>query len=63
MATKTDLRKELAGERQELTHAVADLRGELAHTAELGKRAGMAVAAAGGLATVAKLALKLRRRK
>jgi len=62
MATETEIRKELAAERQQLTHAVEDLRGELARAADLGRRAGMAVAAAGGLATVAKLALKLRRR-
>jgi len=62
MATEADIRKELAGERQQLTHAVADLREELGHAADRGKRVGMAVAAAGGLATVAKLALKLRRR-
>jgi len=62
MATKTDIRKELAGERQQLTHAVADLREELGHAADVGKRVGMAVAAAGGLATVARVALKLRRR-
>jgi len=62
MATDTDIRKELAGERQQLTHAVDDLREELGHAAERGKQAGMALAAAGGLLTVAKLALKLRRR-
>jgi hypothetical protein len=62
MATKTEIRKELAGERKQLADAVADLREELGHAAERGKRVGMAVAAAGGLATAAKLALRLRRR-
>lgn len=62
MATKTEIRKELAGERAQLTGAVADLREELGHAAERGKKVGMAVAAAGGAATVAKLLLKLRRR-
>ncbi|MGH2935345.1 MAG: hypothetical protein ACRDL2_12655 [Gaiellaceae bacterium] len=61
MATKTDIRKELAGEREQLTGAVADLREELGHAAERGKKVGMAIAAAGSAATVAKLVLKLRR--
>ena len=62
MATKTEIRKELAGERQELAHAVEDLRGELGHAVSRGRRVGTAIAAAGGLASLAKLALKLRRR-
>lgn len=62
MATKAELRKELAGERRQLTGAVADLREELGHAAERGKRVGMAVAAAGGAATIAKIVLRLRRR-
>ena len=62
MATKTEIRKELAGERDQLSEAVADLRGELGQAAERGKRVGLAVAAAGGLATAAKIVLRLRRR-
>ncbi|HXR12983.1 MAG TPA: hypothetical protein VN770_11845 [Gaiellaceae bacterium] len=62
MATKPEIRHELAGEREQLTDAVADLREELGHAAERGKRVGMAVAAAGGLVTAARLALRLRRR-
>lgn len=62
MATKTEIRKDLAGERDRLSEAVAELRGELGHAAERGKRVGMAVAAAGSLATAAKIVLRLRRR-
>jgi hypothetical protein len=62
MAGKTEIRKELAGERTQLTDAVADLREELGHAAERGKRVGMAVAAAGGAAAAAKVLLRLRRR-
>jgi hypothetical protein len=62
MAGKTEIRKELAGERAQLTDAVADLREELGHAAERGKRVGMAVAAAGGAAAAAKFLLRLRRR-
>jgi len=62
MASKTEIRKELAGERKQLADAVADLREELGHATERGRRVGMAIAAAGGIATAAKLALRLRRR-
>jgi hypothetical protein len=62
MATKTEIRKELAGERAQLTDAVADLREELGHAAERGKRVGMAAAAAGGAAAAARFLLRLRRR-
>ena len=50
MATAKEIRRELADERGELTEAVADLREELGHAAERGKKAGAAAAAAvGGL--------------
>jgi hypothetical protein len=62
MATRTEIRKELAGERERLSDAVAELRGELGQAAERGKRVGPAVAAAGGLASAAKIVLRLRRR-
>ena len=53
--TETEIRNELAGEREQLTGAVAELRDELGHA---GKRVGMAVAAA----TLVKVLLRLRRR-
>jgi hypothetical protein len=62
MATKTEIRKELAGERDQLSEAVAELRGELGQAAERGRRVGLAVAAAGGLATAAKIVFRLLRR-
>ena len=62
MGTKTEIRKELAGERDQLSAAVAELRGELGQAAERGRRVGMVVAAAGGLATAAKIVLRLRSR-
>lgn len=62
MATKTEIRKDLAGERAQLSEAVAAFRGELGQAAERGRRVGLAVAAAGGLATAAKIVLQLRRR-
>jgi len=62
MATETEIRQELAGEREQLTHAVATLREELGHVAERGKKVGAAVGAAAGAAAAAKLLLRLRRR-
>jgi hypothetical protein len=61
MATETDIRKELAGERKELTDAVADLREELGHAADRGKKVGAAVAAVGSLAAAVRLVRRLRR--
>ena len=50
MGTEPEIRQELAEERRELKEAVADLREELGHAAERGKKAGAAAAAAvGGL--------------
>ena len=55
MATETEIRKELAGEREQLTDAVASLRQELAGAT---KKAG----AAAGALLAAKIALRLFRR-
>jgi len=55
MATETEIRKEIAGERQQLTDAVASLRRELSGAA---KKAG----AAAGALFAAKLAVRLVRR-
>jgi cell division septum initiation protein DivIVA len=62
MATETEIRRELAGERKQLTDAVATLREELGHAADRGKKIGAAVSAAAGAAAAAKLLLRLRRR-
>lgn len=62
MASETELRQELAGERAELTEAVSALRDELGHAAERGKKVGAAVGAAGGLLAAVRLVLRLRRR-
>jgi hypothetical protein len=62
MATETEIRRELAGEREQLTDAVATLREELGHAAERGKKLGAALGAAAGAAAAAKLLLRLRRR-
>jgi hypothetical protein len=62
MATEPELKREIAEERRELTNAVADLRGELNHTAERGKRVGTMVAAVTGAALAIRTALKIRRR-
>ena len=62
MDTETEIRRELAGEREQLTDAVAALREELGQVAERGKKVGAAVGAAAGAAAAAKLLLRLRRR-
>jgi len=61
MATETEIRKEIAGEREQLTEAVASLREELGHAAERGKKVGAAVGAALTAAAVVRVVLKLRR--
>ena len=61
MATETEIRKEIAGEREQLTEAVASLREELGHAAERGKKVGAAVGAAVTAAAVVRVVLKLRR--
>jgi len=62
MATEAEIRRELAGERKQLTEAVATLREELGHAADRGKKIGAAFGAAASAAAAAKLLLRLRRR-
>ena len=62
MAAESDLRREIADERRELTNAVAELREELGQTAERGKRVGTALGAAAGAALAARTLFRLRRR-
>lgn len=59
--TETEIRKEIAGERLQLTEAVAELREELGHAADRGKKVGAAVGAVAGVATVVKVVRRLRR--
>lgn len=61
MPKETEIREELAAERQQLTDAVEALRGEIDQTAERGKRIGIAVGAAAGAALVLRTALRIRR--
>jgi hypothetical protein len=61
MATD-DLRREIAGERAQLSDAVTTLRSELGTVAGRGKKAGAAMGAAMGVATALRLALRFRRR-
>jgi hypothetical protein len=63
MATESELKREIADERRELTNAVASLREELGQTAERGKKLGVTVGAATGAAIAAKALLKLLRRR
>ena len=60
MASETEIRRELAGERERLTDAVTTLREELGHAAERGKKVGAAMGAVAGLAAVAKIVRRLR---
>ena len=46
MGTESELRNEIAAEREQLTDAVASLRTELGHTAERGKQIGVLLGAA-----------------
>ena len=62
MATESELRREIADERRELTNAVASLREELGQTAERGKKLGTAFGAATGVTLAARTLLRLRRR-
>ncbi len=63
MATESELKREIADERRELTNAVASLRDELGQTAERGKRLGVKVGAATGAALAAKSLVKLLRKR
>jgi hypothetical protein len=61
---ETGLRQEIAAERRELTNAVADLRVELGHTAERGKKLGARVGAVtGGVLALRTVVRLVRRRK
>ncbi|HLY87210.1 MAG TPA: hypothetical protein VKO84_11990 [Gaiellaceae bacterium] len=62
MATESELREEIAAERQELSDAVASLREELGQTAERGKRLGVTVGAVAGAAIAVKTLSRLLRR-
>lgn len=62
MATESEIRRELAGERKQLTEAVASLREELGNAADRGKKISAAFGAAASAAAAAKLLLRLRRR-
>jgi hypothetical protein len=63
MATESELRREIADERRELTNAVTDLREELGQTAERGKRLGTAVGAVTGAALALRTLVRLRARR
>jgi hypothetical protein len=62
MASESELRREIADERRELTDAVSSLREELGQTAERGKKLGARVGAAAGAAVLARILVRLRRR-
>ena len=61
MASEAELRQEIADERRKLTNAVADLRQEIDHTAERGKRIGIAVGAVTAAVITIRTALRIRR--
>lgn len=61
MATESELRREVASERQQLTNAVDSLKEEIGHTAERGKQIGTAVGALAGVALAVRTALNIRR--
>ena len=62
MATETEIRKEIAGEREQLTDAVASLRQELGHAADRGKKVGAAVGAVAGVATIVRIVRQARKK-
>jgi hypothetical protein len=62
MASESELRQEIADERRKLTDAVADLRQEIDHTTERGKRLGVAIGAGTAAAITIRTALRIRRR-
>ena len=63
MATESDLRREIADERRELTSAVAELREEIGHTAERGKKLGAAAGAVTGALLAVRTLVRLRRKR
>jgi len=62
MASESELRQEIADERRKLTNAVADLRQEIDHTTERGKRLGVTIGAVTAAAITLRTALRIRRR-
>jgi uncharacterized protein YdhG (YjbR/CyaY superfamily) len=62
MASESELRREIADERRELTNAVAELRTEIEQTAERGKKLGIKVSAATAVAVLTRIAVRLRKR-
>jgi hypothetical protein len=61
MARESELRREVADERQQLSSAVDSLKEEIGNTAERGKTIGVAVGATIGAALALRTALKIRR--
>jgi hypothetical protein len=61
MPKETEIREEIADERRQLTDAVEALREEIDHTAERGKRIGIAVGAVTGAVLTIRTALRIRR--
>jgi len=61
MATEHEIRRELEGERGQLSDAVTELRSELGNAADRGKKVGAAVAAVGSIAAALRLVRRLRR--
>ena len=61
MATESDLRRDIADERRELTNAVDSLKEEVGKTTERAKQVGTAVGATVGAALVLRTALRIRR--
>jgi hypothetical protein len=63
MPTESEIRREIADERRELTAAVASLREEVGKAAERGKKLGTAVGAVTGVTLFARGLLRMRRRR
>jgi hypothetical protein len=63
MPDSPEIRQELAEERRQLKEAVADLRNELDHKAEQGKKVAVIAGAATGVVVLTRIALKLTRRR
>jgi hypothetical protein len=61
MATESDLRRDLADERRELTNAVDSLKAEVGKTTERAKQVGTTVGAVAGAALALRTALRIRR--
>jgi len=61
MATESDLRRDIADERRELTDAVDSLKEEVGKTTERAKQIGTAVGATVGATLVLRTALRIRR--